>query len=111
MRKVALVLYEKKEAEPATYWIGVVGTHGNDRTVFQGNWETRHGVTGYPDALVYALDSNVDGDLRFFWRVDDNIVLPLDERMSPKVGNAAWGYVLSRYDAPYGPRTYTYLQR
>jgi hypothetical protein len=111
MRKVTLVLYEKKEAAPATYWFGVVGTHGNDRTVFQGNWETRHGVTGYPDALVYALDSNVDGDLRFFWRVDDNIVLPLDERMSPKVGNAAWGYVLSRYDAPYGPRTYTYLQR
>jgi hypothetical protein len=110
MRKVALVLYEKESA-PATYWLGVVGTHGNDRTVFKGHWDIRRGVTGYPDALVYALDSNVDGDLRFFWRVDDNIVLPLDERMSPRVGNAAWGYVLSRYDAPYGPRTYTYLQR
>ena len=30
-RKVALVLYEsKKERAPATYWLGVVGTHGND---------------------------------------------------------------------------------
>jgi hypothetical protein len=112
MRKVTLVLYEtKKERAPATYWLGLVGIHGNDRVVFQGNWETRRGVTGYPDALVYALDSNIDGDLRFFWRVDDNVVLPLDERMSPKVGNAGWGYMLSRYDAPYGPRTYTYLQR
>jgi hypothetical protein len=111
MRKVALVLYEKKEGAPATYWLGVVGTHGNDRTVFQGHWDTRRGVTGYPGALVYALDSNADGDLRYFWQVDDNVVLPLDERMSPKAGNAGWGYMLSRYDAPYGPRTYSFLQR
>jgi len=27
--------------------------------------------------------------------------------MRPLPGNAAWGYMLSRYDAPYGPRTYT----
>jgi hypothetical protein len=111
MRKVTLVLYETKEGAPATYWLGVLGTHGNDREVFQGHWDTRRGVTGYPDAVVYALDSNTDGDLRFFWRVNDNVVLPLDERMSPKVGNAGWGYMLSRYDAPYGPRTFTYLQR
>jgi hypothetical protein len=111
MRKVTLVLYEKKEGAPASYWLGIIGTHGNDRVVTQGNWETRRGVTDYPDALVYVLDSSVDGDLRYFWRVNDNIVLPLDERMSPRVGNAGWGYMLSRYDAPYGPRTYTYLQR
>jgi hypothetical protein len=112
MRKVALVLYEtRQENAPATYWLSVVGTHGNDRVVFQGKWEIRHGVKGYPDALVYALDATADGDLRFFWRVNDDIVLPLDERMSPRVGNAGWGYMLSRYDAPYGPRTYTYLQR
>jgi hypothetical protein len=111
MRKVTLVLYEKKESAPATYWLAVLGTHGNERAIFQGQWDTRRGVTGYPDALVYALDTNADGDLRYFWRVDDNIALPLDERMSPKAGNAGWGYMLSRYDAPYGPRTYTYLQR
>ena len=112
MRKVTLVLYEKTtEGTPATYWLGMVGTHGNDRVVTQGNWETRRGVTGYPDALVYVLDASVDGDLRYFWRVNDDIVLPLDERMSPKVGNAGWGYMLSRYDAPCGPRTYNYLRR
>jgi hypothetical protein len=85
MWKVTLVLYEtKQEKAPETYWLGVLGTHGNDRVVFQGNWVIRHGVTGYPDALAYMLDSNTDGDLRFFWRVDDDIVLPLDEGMSPK---------------------------
>jgi hypothetical protein len=111
-RKVGLVLYEsKKDRAPATYWLGVVGTHGNDRVVTQGSWEIRRGVTGYPDALVYVLDSNTEDDLRYFWRVNDNIVLLLDERMNPKVGTAAWGYMLSRYDGPYGPRTYTYLQR
>src|SRR5262249_38090096 len=110
-RKVALVLYEsKKDRAPATYWLGVVGTRGNDRVVTQGSWEIQRGVTGYPDALVYALDLHTDKDLRYFWRVNDNILLPLDEGMSPKPRNAG-GSMLSRYDAPYGPRTYTYLQR
>jgi len=112
MLKVTLVLYEnKKDSAPATYWLGVVGAHGNDRIVTQGSWEVRHGVIGYPDALVYALDEHADKDLRFFWRVNDDILLTLDERMRPKAGNAAWGSMLSRYDAPYGPRTYTYLQK
>jgi hypothetical protein len=109
--KVQLVLYEKKkESAPATYWLGVIGTHGNDRIVTQGSWEIRRGVVGYPDALVYALDLHADKDLRYFWRVNDDIMLPLDERMSPKPRNTG-GSMLSRYDAPYGPRTYTYLQR
>jgi hypothetical protein len=109
--KVQLVLYEnKKDKAPATYWFGVIGTHGNDRIVTQGSWEIRRGVVGYPDWFVYALDLHTDKDFRYFWRVNDNILLPLDEGMSPKPGNAG-GSMLSRYDAPYGPRTYTYLQR
>ena len=109
--KVQLVLYEnKRDRAPATYWLGVIGTRGNDRIVTQGSWEIRRGVVGYPDALVYALDLHADKDLRYFWQVNDDILLPLDERMSPKPRNAG-GSMLSRYDAPYGPRTYTYLQR
>ena len=80
--KVQLVLYEnKKERTPTTYWLGVIGTHGNDRIVTEGNWEIRRGVVGYPDALVYALDLHTDKDLRYFWRVTDNILLPLDEHI------------------------------
>jgi NlpE-like protein len=109
--KVQLVLYEnRKEKTPTTYWLGMVGRSGNDRVVIQGSWEIRRGVEGYPEALVYALDQHADEDLRYFWRINDNILLLLDRRMSPKAGNAAWGYMLSRYDAPYGPRTYNYRQ-
>jgi len=109
--KVQLVLYEnRKEKTPTTYWLGIVGASGNDRVVTQGAWEIRRGVEGYPEALVYALDQHADEDLRYFWRVNDNILLLLDRRMSPKAGDAAWGYMLSRYDAPYGPRTYNYRQ-
>jgi len=109
--KVQLVLYEnKKERAPTTYWLGVIGTHGNDRIVTQGSWEIWRGVVAYADVLLYALYLHTDKDLRYFWRVTDEILLPLDEHMSPKPGNAG-GSMLSRYDAPYGPRTYTYLQR
>jgi hypothetical protein len=107
--KVQLVLYESRtEKIPTTYWLGLIGTNGNDRVVRQGTWSVRTGVEGYSESLVYALDDRADETLRYYWRVNDNILLVLDEHMSPRVGNAAWGYMLSRYDAPYGPRTYIY---
>jgi hypothetical protein len=105
--KVGLVLYhDRKESSPSTYWLGIVGSQGNDRLVSTGTWAIRRGVQDYPDALVYELDANAALDLRYFWRVNDDILLPLDQGMTPKVGNAAWGYMLSRYAEPYGPRTY-----
>jgi hypothetical protein len=107
--KVQLVLYENRsDKTPSTFWLGLIGTSGNDRVVRQGTWGIRHGVQGYPEALVYVLDDHVDEALRYFWQVNDHILLVLDEHMNPKPGNAAWGYMLSRYDAPYGPRTYFY---
>jgi hypothetical protein len=107
--KVALVLYRERETDaPTTYWLGSIGVGdgNNDRTVRQGNVKLRQGVEDYPEATVYELDSNADPDLRLYWRVNKDILLPLDEKLSPKVGNAAWGYMLSRYAKPYGPRTY-----
>lgn len=89
----------------------MIGTRGNDRIVTQGRWDIRQGVAGYPGARVVALDALADADLRYFWRVNDDIALVLDEGMKPRPGNSAWGYMLSRYHAPYGPRTYTWLQR
>lgn len=107
--KVGLVLYEsRKDKAPTTYWLGVIGVSGDDRIVTQGAWGIRRGVKGYPQAPVYALDQHADDGLRYFWRASDDILLVLDPDMNPKAGNAAWGYMLSRYDAPYGPRTYTY---
>jgi hypothetical protein len=106
-----LVLYEKPEDQSlSSYWLGIVGTSGNDRVVTQGKWKTLQGVEGYPEATVYALDSDGSVGLRYFWRVNDNILLVLDERMRPRSGDGAWGYMLSRYEAPYGPRTYTWTR-
>jgi hypothetical protein len=105
--KVGLVLYhDPRENSPTTYWLGILGTRGDDRVVTTGRWTTRRGVADYPDAVVYELDASAESELRYYWHVNDNILLTLDERMSPKVGNAAWGYMLSRYAEPYGPRIY-----
>jgi hypothetical protein len=111
MLKVALVLYQKsQDHRPSTYWLGVVGTRGNDRVVTEGNWEIKHGVEGYPEATVYALDSDAGVGLRNFWQVNESILLLLDEAMRPRSGNGAWGFMLSRNAAPYGPRRYTWMR-
>jgi hypothetical protein len=104
--KIALVLYHDRVSRaPTTYWFGSVSVFDDDdRLVTQGRWTEEKGVRGYPDAVVYVLDSNTPPELRYFWRVNDDIVLPLDPSMSPKVGNASWGYMLSRYAEGYGPR-------
>jgi hypothetical protein len=109
LRKVGLVLYADSAMKaPSTYWLGIVGVGaGNDRIVFQGAWTIRKGVAEFPGAVVYELDASAPYDLRRHWRVSEDVLLPLDASMRPLVGNSAWGYMLSRYAAPYGPRTYT----
>src|SRR5262245_58622085 len=78
--KVGLVLYrDRKEGSPGTYWLGIVGTQGNDRLVATGTWTIRRGVQDYPDAVVYELDADAALDLRRFWRVNDDILLLLDQ--------------------------------
>lgn len=96
--KVALVLYQNPETKaPSTYWLGrVLVGKGNDLIVTQGTWTIRHGIKGYPEAVVYQLDSNTPEGLRSYWLVNENILLPLDQNMNLKVGNASWGYMLSR---------------
>jgi hypothetical protein len=108
MRKVELVLYGSEQV-PTTYWLGQVGSGvGNGWVVQQGKWAGQRGVRGYPDALVYALDTNADPSLRYLWRVNDEILLVLDPDLGPRAGTGAWGFMLSRDCAPYGPRTYAY---
>jgi hypothetical protein len=107
-RKVGLVLYEHAATRtPTTYWLGLIGLTGNDRIVIQGTWTIRQGVKDFPEAVVYELDASAPDDLQRHWRASEDVLLPLDQSMRPLAGNAAWGYMLSRYAAPYGPRTYT----
>jgi NlpE N-terminal domain len=111
--KIGLVLYRNQDTKaPTTYWLGLIsGGKANVRTVTQGTWTISRGAQDYPEAVVYALDANTDPELRYYWRVNEDILLVLDQRMRPKVGDAAWGYMLSRYAEPYGPRIYRYDQR
>jgi hypothetical protein len=106
--KVGLVLYADRAAgTPTTYWLGVVAVAaGDERAISQRIWTIGSGVKAYPDAVVYELGANAPADLRRYWRLNGDILLPLDQKRSPKVGNSALGYMLSRYAAPYGPRTY-----
>jgi hypothetical protein len=105
--KIGLTLYhDPKTGIPTTFWLGYVGTLGNDRVIEQGEWSIKHGVPGYPEAEVIALDSNATLELRYYWQVNEDILLLLDNGLNPRVGDTAWGYMLSIYDEPYGPRIY-----
>jgi hypothetical protein len=110
-RKVVLVFYGREAGTiPTTYWLGQV-TVGDDSHVQLGAWTTRRGLPQYPNGLVYELDSNADPTLQHLWRVSDDVILVLDQQLRPVAGNAAWGHMLSRDCAPYGPRTYPYDER
>jgi hypothetical protein len=105
--KVSLVLYANRATSaPSTYWLGVVGAAGDERVVSEGAWTIHRGVAGYAEAAAYELDAHAPANLKRFWRVSADVLLPLDETMTPMPGDAAWGYMLSRYTEPYGPRTY-----
>lgn len=113
MRKVELVLYrDAARSAPTTYWLGQVSVgRGDDRQVQTGTWAERRSAPGCPQALVYVLDEAADPSLRRLWRVDDDILLVLGPDLRPRAGNGAWGNMLSRDPAPYGPRTYRYDER
>jgi hypothetical protein len=107
VRKVTLVLYEHATTKARAYWLGVVRVDGsNDRDIREGTWRTARGIEGYPNALTYEVEATPEPDLKRFWRVSDDILIPLDEGARPKAGDAAWGNMLSRDAEPYGPRSY-----
>ena len=107
VRKVTLVLYEHATTKARSYWLGIVRVDGsNDRDIREGTWRTARGVEGYPNALTYEVEATPEPDLKRFWRVNDDILIPLDEQARPKAGDAAFGNMLSRDTEPYGPRTY-----
>lgn len=108
--KVSLVLYQHPTTHaPTTYWLGVVpGVPGAVREVRTGIWRAVPGVAGHDGATAYVLDEGADEAVRYWWRVNEDILLALDGQMRPKAGNAAWGNMLSRDTHPYGPRTYVY---
>lgn len=113
MRKVELVLYGSEAGAGArTYWLGQVRVGaGNERDVAEGAWQPARGLREHPQALRYELDARADPSLRRMWRVSEDVMLVLDDALRPRPGNGAWGFMLSRDCAPYGPRDYAYDER
>jgi hypothetical protein len=103
--KVWLVLYGTHQSA-STYWLGVVGEQSDDRMISQGTWRISTGAAGFPEAVTYQLDDKSPAGLRHFWRAGEDVLLILDNQGVPRAGNSAWGMMLSRDIAPYGPRTY-----
>ena len=100
--KVVLVLYGSPDAGAGSYWLGLVDVDGtDDRIEVVGRWALEQGIRGYPDGLVYQLDSRAPARFQRHWRVNEDILLPL-EGDTPQVGNASWGWMLSRDPAPMG---------
>ena len=62
----------------------------------EGVWKVEGEVEGYPDAVVYRLDSRAPDEYKSLWAINDDLLLMLDEEGKPRVGNAGFGYILNR---------------
>ena len=62
-------------------------------------WElTLGGAAGFPDASVYQLDADASHGPILLLRVNDNLVLFLDQHRQPLPGTADFSYTRSRSD-------------
>ena len=71
---------------------------GRDNTVHdtRGAWRIRRGASTDADAIVLELDPDESESLVHYLKVDENILLLLDEQLRPRVGNASHSFTLSR---------------
>lgn len=96
--KIGLALYRDDVTwVPTTYRLVrvYVGKSG-EQHVSEGGWKVEGDVEGYPDSMVYELDANAPAELRSYWAINDDLILILDKKGRPRVGDAAFGYLLNR---------------
>ncbi|MBI5873759.1 MAG: copper resistance protein NlpE N-terminal domain-containing protein [Candidatus Omnitrophica bacterium] len=96
--KVGLALYQNAQTQlPTTYLLARVGVGtGNDRITNAGNLTLTHGTVLDPQAVVYQLDTNAPQEFRSYWVIGRDILFMLDQDRNPRVGDAAYSYVLNR---------------
>ena len=96
--KIGLALYRDDETwAPTTYkLVRVYVGKSDEQHVNEGVWRVDGEVEGYPDAVVYELVSSTPGEFESFWAINDDLLLILDEDGKPRVGDAGFGYLLSR---------------
>lgn len=96
--KFGLALYRSRSTNaPTTYKMArVYVAEGNDRTMNEGTWTITGGTKFDPKAVVYQLDSNAPQEFSSFWAIGQDILFILDRDLSPRVGNAGYGYALNK---------------
>lgn len=96
--KIGLALYrDDKTWAPTTYkLVRVYVGKSDEQHASEGAWKVEGDVEGYPDSVVYDLDANAPGDLGSYWAINDDLLLILDKKGRPRVGNAGFGYLLNR---------------
>lgn len=96
--KVGLALYQNAQTKlPTTYLLARVGVGtGNDRITNVGTLTLTHGTALDPQAVVYQLDTNAPQEFRSYWVIGRDILFMLDQDRNPRVGDAAYSYVLNR---------------
>ncbi len=96
--KVGLALYQSTQTKsPTTYLLArvAVGT-GNDRVTNAGTLTITQGTSLDQKAVVYQLDTNAPEEFRSYWVVSSDILFMLDHDRAPRVGDAAYSFVLNK---------------
>ncbi len=96
--KLALVVYGDGTSHlPSTYLMGRVYVGKNDdRLTNSGIIEVVQGTALDPSHTVYRLGSGAPAEFQSFWKLNEDLLFVLDDKLSPKVGDAGHGYVLNK---------------
>jgi hypothetical protein len=87
------LLKDPRTNQPTTYKVEGSLNHARAWT---GMWRIVHGAPEFPDASVYQLDAEASHGPILLLRVDDNLVLFLNQQRQPLPGTADFSYTLTR---------------
>lgn len=90
--KWRITFFQDAAGKPSTF--AFKGT----RATRQGKWTIERGAAANRNAVVYRLQCDPPGPSLLLMKVDDNLLLVMDQDRNLLVGNASWSYTLSRTD-------------
>jgi NlpE N-terminal domain len=97
VKTALLLLQDPVSRAPTRYLQRQIGVgQGNSADDTTGVWRLRQGTKTDADATVCELQPDGGRPLIHYLKVDDNILLLLDEQLRPRVGNASYSFTLSR---------------
>lgn len=89
------LLKDPRTHQPTTY--KVEGSLNRGRA-WTGTWRIVQGAPGFPDASVYQLDADASHGPILLLRVDDHLLLFLNQQRLPLPGTADFSYTVTRSD-------------